>query len=76
MKIKFSYSYDGNLPVITHCEIEYKGKRLEGEAICNTKYDFPNKKVGRKIAFTKAIQSLPREKRAELWNYYKLNFNF
>lgn len=74
MKVKFRYGYNGSLPILTECFVDYGNRRLYGSAKCNTKYDFPNKAVGRKIAFSRAISSLPKDQRQELWSEYLTKF--
>lgn len=74
MKIKFRYGYDGSLPVITECDVDYGNRRLVGVAKCNLKYDFPNKSIGRKVAFKKAISVLPKDQRKDLWNEFLSKF--
>lgn len=74
MRIKFSYKYDKNLPVFTECFVDYGNRKLYGWAKCNKRYDFPNKVIGRKIAFSRAISSLPKDARKELWQDYLSKF--
>jgi len=72
MKIKFAYRYDDNkLPIGTICTVEDGDTLYTGEASCNRRYDFPEKRIGRKVAFGKAIKDLPREVRTALWERYK-----
>lgn len=42
---------------------------MTGLAIHNPK-DHYNKLLGRKIALTRAVERLPKEKRTEIWNEY------
>ncbi|GIU69771.1 MAG: hypothetical protein KatS3mg002_1007 [Candidatus Woesearchaeota archaeon] len=75
LHIKFHYGYVKNFPLITECKVYWKDKILEGYAFCNKNFDNPQKKIGRKIAFSRAIKNLPREHRKFLWEQYKKHFS-
>lgn len=59
MRIKYYYLRDSkNEPRLTRCLVETEdGEIAIGSAICSYS-DFPNKKVGRKIALNRALHAL------------------
>lgn len=48
-------------PRLTRCIVKLENEFGIGSALCSLS-DFPNKKVGRKIAFNRAIHALERQK--------------
>lgn len=75
-KIKFSYVRDNNkAPVTTYCEvIDLLNEEIYvGTASCSKK-DFPQKKVGRKVALSRALKTFDRETRKNIWEDYLKKF--
>jgi hypothetical protein len=77
-KISFYYDRDHivgvtkgkGIPVGTHAEVVTPlGEVLVGSAWCHEE-DNPVKEVGRKIALTRAVESLPFEERRKVWITY------
>jgi len=77
IKIKFYYEREkeedekgAGLPTATHVKVFIGNDIYKGSAYCHSWYDFPVKEIGRKLALTRAIASLPKDLRAEVWAKY------
>ncbi len=64
-KITFEYLHTAH-GVHTQCEVEVDGEHLVGYARLSP-HDNHNRKIGRKVALTRALEVLPRKQRAEIW---------
>lgn len=66
--INFTYAKNGDW---TYCFIHENGKLTKTEFALKHPQDSGNRKIGRDLAFQRAIKDYPRELRIELWNAYK-----
>ena len=71
MEISFAYDRQDNKPVGVTCtvDVEISNKPLIGTATCHPHDNF-SRRVGRRIALTRAIKNLPREYRKRVWEKY------
>lgn len=75
MTIDFSYGYENHVgeelrPFQTFCTIRFAdGETLWAGATCHEDDNF-NKSKGRAVSLARALQSLPRAQRKEIWTKY------
>lgn len=78
-RINFSYNEGDHNIRITNCKIEkvVAGGRFDeggsvigtGKAICDSRDRF-EKRIGRKMALSRAIKDLPKSERTSIWSAY------
>ena len=71
IKVDFHYGEDNGLRV-TECKVNFLSSlRLPqiGKAVCSPEDNFC-KATGRKVALTRALRTLPRDLRKEVWDTY------